>query len=229
MKYFHYLAIALAGLGLMAMVACETGDTCDIRTSGIRVDYEAIEEGGATKARAQFMYKQTSLELGNCGDTIEVNGVRLNSVGSEYPITYEADVEPNADGEFEFVFEREDEGPFTSVTGLPDSFELMSPASGSTFSRQDPIDVTWSNSDWDFMTVAIEADELWSYEENVSDTGDHTIEAGDIEATSDYEDDDIEAELILTRTDEGTVDSIFDNGSSCVGKVVDSVTIVSTP
>ncbi len=108
MKNRYFAMIALAGLGLMALMACETGDTCDIRTNGIRVDFEAIEEGGTTKARAQFLYKQTSLELGNCGDTIEVNGVRLNSVGNEYPVTYEANVDPNSNGEFEFVFNRED-------------------------------------------------------------------------------------------------------------------------
>ena len=85
MKIKEIALVFIAGLGLATLMACETGDTCDIRTSGIRVDYEAVEEGGSTSARAQFMYKGTSLELGNCGDTIEVNGVRLNSVGNVHP------------------------------------------------------------------------------------------------------------------------------------------------
>lgn len=229
MKTSHLIVMALASMGLLALMACETGDTCDIRTNGIRVDYEAIEQDGETTARAQFMYKDTSLELGNCGDTIEVNGVRLNSVGSEYPITYEANVDPDADGQFEFVFSREDEGPYTSVTGLPESFAITSPAPGTELSRADAIDITWSNGDWDMMTVEVEADDLWSYEETVSDTGDHTIDSGELETLDGHEDDDIEAELILTRTDDGSVDAIFDNGSSCVGKAIDQITFVSTP
>jgi hypothetical protein len=225
----HFVLLGLTGAALLALMACETGDTCDIRTSGIRVDYEAIEQDGVTTARAQFMYKDTSLELGNCGDTIEVNGVRLNSVGSEYPITYEADVEPNDSGEFEFVFAREDEGPFTSTTGLPETFELTAPASGESFSRAEPINVTWSGEDWDLMTIAVEAEDLWEYEETVSDVNAYSIAADELEAQSGAEDDDILAELILTRSDEGTVDAIFDSGSTCVGKVIDQVSFTSTP
>ena len=229
MKRKEFVLIFLAGLGLAALMACETGDTCDIRTSGIRVDYEAIEEGGSTSARAQFMYKDTSLELGNCGDTIEVNGVRLNSVGNEYPLTYEANVDATADGEFVFVFQREDEGPFTSTTSLPDTFAITAPADGDSFSRADVIDITWDNSDGDFMNVVVEADDLWEFDETPSDTGAYTIAADSIETLTDHETEDIQADLILTRKLDGTVDPIFDNGSTCVGKVVDRIGFTSTP
>ncbi len=229
MKSKELALIFLAGLGLAALMACETGDTCDIRTSGIRVDYEAVEEGGSTSARAQFMYKGTSLELGNCGDTIEVNGVRLNSVGNVHPITYEANVDATAEGEFEFVFQREDEGPFTSTTSLPDTFAITAPADGDSFSRAEVIDITWDNSDGDFMNVVVEADDLWGFDETPSDTGAYTIAADSIETLSDHEDEDIQADLILTRELSGSVDPIFDNDSACVGKVVDRIGFTSTP
>ncbi len=229
MKSKELALIFLAGLGLAALMACETGDTCDIRTSGIRVDYEAIEEGGSTRARAQFMYKGTSLELGNCGDTIEVNGVRLNSVGNEFPVTYEANVDATAEGEFVFSFNREDEGPFTSTTSLPDTFAITAPADGDSFSRAEAIDITWDNSDGDFMNVVVDADHLLDFDETPSDTGAHTIAADSIETFSDHEDEDIQADLILTRELDGTVDPIFDNGSTCLGKVIDQISFTSTP
>ena len=229
MKSKELALIFLAGLGLAALMACETGDTCDIRTSGIRVDYEAFEEGESTRARAQFNYKGKSLELGNCGDTIEVNGVRLNKVGGVIPLTYEANVDATAEGEFVFVFQREDEGPFTSTTSLPDTFAITAPASGDSFSRAEAMDITWDNSDGDFMTVVVDADDLSNFDENPSDTGAYTINADSIETFSGHEDDDIQADLILTRELDGTVDPIFDNGSTCLGKVIDQISFTSTP
>jgi hypothetical protein len=229
MKSKELALIFLAGLGLAALMACSTGDTCDIRTSGISVDYEAIEEGGSTRARAQFNYEGKSLELGNCGDTIEVNGVLLNKVGGVIPLTYEANVDATTDGEFVFSFNREGEGPFTSTTSLPETFAITAPASGDSFSRANAIDITWDNSDGDFMNVVVDADHLGDFDEDPSDTGAYTIGADVLEAFhSDYDDDDIQADLILTRELGGTVDPTFKD-ATCVGKVIDQISFTSTP
>ncbi len=228
MKSKELILVFIAGLGLAALMACSTGDTCDIRTTGISVDYEAIEEDGSTRARAQFNYEGKSLELGNCGDTIEVNGVLLNKVGGVIPLTYEANVDATAEGEFVFSFNREGEGPFTSTTSLPDTFAITAPASGDSFSRADVIDITWDNSDGDFMNVVVDADDLLNFDENPSDTGAYTIAADSIETFSDDEDEDIQADLILTRELGGTVDPTFKD-ATCVGKVVDQISFTSTP
>lgn len=230
MRTTGILMAVVVGLGAMALTGCETGDTCDIRTSGIRVTYEAIEEGSTTTARAVFMYKDTPLELGNCGDTITCNGVALSKQGNEIPIPYESAVDPDENGEFVFAFEREDEGPFSATASLPDPFSIDAPVDGEEFSRQEDIDVEWSNTAPGDMIVSVEADDLWEYEEETPDDGAHTIAAGEIEAQSGNEEDDLTADLILARQLEGTfTDNVFDSGSSVTGYTKDSVSIVSIP
>jgi len=228
MNIYRRLSIILFVLAA-AFSGCETGETCDIVSSAIRVNYEVIDQGSGQTARAQFMYKGTSLELGDCGDSIKVNGETLERVSGEYPVTYSADVEPDDDGEFEFVFDRSGDGPFSSVTTVPPSFNIDTPSEGSRLSRKDGFEIEWTDgSDYD-MHFQIEGDCVWDYSESTSDEGYFFIEPDEIEATVNDEDESCDAHLVMFRRMFGEVDPVFDEGSSIEGRSQDSLNFKSIP
>jgi hypothetical protein len=103
----------LATVAVCTAACFPTEDSCNIKTPGIYVEFDVTETGNNARAKAVFWTGDsaggTNLEL-TCGDTVIVNGVALEESGSN-PIEYTASIDI-AD-QYSFVFEREDEDPYT--------------------------------------------------------------------------------------------------------------------
>lgn len=196
--------VALSAAFLSLLGCFPTEDSCNIKTDGIYVQFEAIEEGDSAIGKATLWVGDdpggTNLELGDCGDELEVNGTTLSQKGSN-PIYYEAAIDV-ADT-YEFVFTREDEDPYTStVTEMRPEVTVLGP-SGEDISRADEFEITWEDNDGGEIVLLINGDCIWDYPDTlgdeVADNGSHTVPADGIEATDSGENETCTAEITLTR------------------------------
>ena len=78
MHKYVVTTVALA-LSLPITTGCfPVEDSCNIKTDGLYLELDAIEENGSVEAQAIFWVGDrpggTYLELGDCGDEISVNG-----------------------------------------------------------------------------------------------------------------------------------------------------------
>jgi len=206
------MVLFLAALCVALVAGCHPQeDSCNVKTAGIYFQYEAVEEGGGALGRATLWVGDkpggTNLVLGDCGDEVAVNGVKLKEKGSN-PKYYEAAV-PVADV-YEFVFTREDEDPYVSVVDEMRPPVLDVAPSGGSISRLDPFDVTWENNDGGQIHLLISGSCIWDYPntlgDKVADNGSHTVPAEGLDATSAGESESCTAEIELTRETTGSLD-----------------------
>lgn len=209
--------VALLVLGAIAATGCLANeDSCDLKTQGLSLELAAIEEGDTAQGQAIFKTDQGSaVVLGECGDSITVNGTELQAVdGTVVPVVYSAEIEP-AD-EYTFVFSRPDEGDYTStVSGLRPAVTVTAPAEGVDAPRDVLLDVTWDDNNAGAGNAQIEAIITGEcifpdYEATWSDDGADVVEADSIEV--DGETTSCLADLTLTRKVDGTLGSSL-NGS----------------
>lgn len=227
------LSLAMAGLvTTMGCVANPEEDSCNIRTGGIYVEYEVEEIGATATARAAFWVGDapggTYLTLGNCGDTIEVNGSLLSLRGDLDNEVYE--VELAATDSYDFVFTREDEDPYSTVITAPDPPLITAPTGGESISRAESFEITWDAGAGD-VELLIDGSCIWDYPDtlgdDVPDDGSHTVPADGIEATQSGQDESCSVDLTLTREEAAAVHP--DLKGTAKGMGVGLVSFTSTP
>lgn len=186
-------------------------DSCNIKTDGIYAEYEVVRSADSVSARATFWTGEraggTYLTLGECGDRVSVNGVRLSETGTN-PKYYHAAV-PVADS-YEFVFSREDEDPYVSTAGTPEVVDITSPRGGESFSRTDVLDIAWEDNAEGEIELTIEGDCIHDYPTvggaDIADNGSYQVPAGAIESWTDRDDDTCDAAIMLRRVRAGSLD-----------------------
>jgi hypothetical protein len=224
----------MMGLGALFLAAgCNPSeDSCNIKTPGIYVELEAIEEGATATGRATFWVGDapggTYLVLGDCGDQIAVNGTVL-SHQSGNPEYYEASVSPSES--YEFVFTRPDEDPYTSlVANMRPEVDITAPGND-TIPRDEEFDVTWNDNDGGSIHLLIDGDCIWDYPstlgEDIADNGSHAVPANGIDPTDDANTESCVAEIELTREVDGSLDTALKG--TIVGKSVGRSSFTTAP
>jgi len=224
----------VAGSSMVAM-GCTSPeeDSCNIKTAGVYVQYEVVEEGNSAHAMATFWVGDspggTFLTLGSCGDTITVNGQSLSkntsNVDHDY---YEATMAP-ADS-YDFVFSRQDEDPYTSSVSPRTPVVVTSP-SGASISRTEAFDVTWE-ADSGSIDLLIEGKCIKDFPsingDSVPDNGTYTVNAGGIEPfVSSDATESCTANVELTRENSGNLSPSLKG--SIKGSAVGRTSFTSTP
>jgi len=195
-------------------IGCENPeeDSCNIKTPGIYVEFEATDTGSQVLAAAKFWTGNkpggTSLFLGNC-DKISVNGTEMREGGSGQNV-YRATI-GTADT-YDFVFDRIDDGDtFNSTTTTPEAVTISALVSSDEIARDEAFDITWDTNGSGNINLIVEGDCIDDYPKinggNVSDTGSHTVNAGEI--TPKFQSDvdkTCTGSVTLTRQKDGTLD-----------------------
>lgn len=208
------IATTLAACALALITGCTAPEesSCNIKTGGVYVEFAAIEEGDSALGRAEFWVGDspggTQMTL-DCGDEVAVNGTVLqhkSGVPNDY---YEAPISVAED--YEFVFTRPDEDPYSSIVGnMRPEVTVLGP-SGDTIPRDEAFDITWEDNDGGSIHLLIDGDCIWDYPEtlgdDITDNGSHTVNAGAIEAQDADENESCVAEIELTREVDGTLNS----------------------
>jgi hypothetical protein len=227
---------ALVLLGTVAATGCfPQEDSCNIKTPGIYVQFDATEESGVAVGRAVFWTGDspggTNLVLGDCGDAVAVNGVNLVVEDpNASPLTYSAEVDI-ADT-YEFVFSRPDEGDYVStVADMRPEVNVTAPG-GEDIPRDQEFAVTWDDNDGsDDIELLISGDCIWDYPEvggmSVADNGSYTVPANGLEPVDTANTDTCVAEVTLTRSVTGTLDSALKG--DIYGRSVGLTSFNSTP
>jgi hypothetical protein len=223
----------VAGSSMVAM-GCTSPeeDSCNIKTAGVYVEYEVFEEGDSARTRATFWTGDepggTHLSLGECGDTITVNGQTLGS-RSGSGITYYESTMAAAES-YDFVFSRPDEDPYTSSVS-PRTPVVATGPSGTSISRTEAFDVTWE-ADTGSIDLFIEGDCIDDYPningDSVADNGLYTVNAGEIEPK--FESDATEsctATVKLTRENSGNLSPSLKG--TIKGSAIGRTSFTSTP
>jgi hypothetical protein len=225
---------ALVALGGLAAVGCmPPEDSCDVKTEGIRLELAASEEAGTAKGQAILWTDEgRAMVLGDCGDKVTVNGVELEAEdGTASPIVYSAAVD--ATGTYEFVFSRPDEDDYVStVTDLRPAVAIDAPEGGAEVPRDEPLAVTWSDNNdgaGDGQIAAVVTGDCidLDYEATWSDDGEDEIPADSLDV--DGETTSCQAELVLTREVEGTLDADLNQTGSIKGWSVGRTTFTTVP
>jgi len=227
------IATTLAACALALITGCHPSeDSCNIKTAGIYVELEAIEEGANATGKATFWVGDdpggTYLVLGECGDEIAVNGTVLQHKSGN-PEYYEASIDPAES--YEFVFSRPDEDPYASlVANMRPEVTVLGP-SGDTIPRDEEFDITWEDNDTGEIHLYVEGDCIHDYPDvlgdEVADNGSHTVASGGIEAWEGDENESCVAEIELSREVDGTLDSSLKG--TIVGKSVGRSSFTSAP
>ena len=185
-------------------------DSCNIKTGGLYLQLETIEEDGAVEAQAIFWVGDrpggTYLELGDCGDEISVNGAVMSaSPGYDNPEVYVANIDVAES--YEFTLSRPDEDPYVStVSNTRQAVTVTGPIDAS-ISRAEGFDVTWDDNDGGEAEVSIDGDCFFSYSETVLDNGSHTVAADSLSATDSDAAETCSGTIFVERSTSGTMAS----------------------
>ena len=164
---------------LAVLTGCyEEEDSCNIKTGGIYVQYTINEYNTETVAQAVFWVGDepggTNLELGVCGDRVEVNGHRLTEY-EDRPTRYAAYI-PVAE-KYEFTFIRPDEPPHVSVAEqIPEPVHLIAP-DGIDVPRDQPLNIQWEDNWSGIASLEVRGSCFFRYGETVTDNGEYTLPA----------------------------------------------------
>jgi hypothetical protein len=206
------IALTLA-LGALLLAGCSNPEesSCNIKTPGIYVEFEAIEEGNTALGKATFWVGDapggTFLTL-ECGDEIAVNGTVLSHKSGTPHDWYESSIAPAES--YDFVFTRPDEEPYASlIASMPPEVSISEP-DGETIPRDEPFDILWDENGSGQIHLLIDGDCILDYPEtlgdDITDNGQHTVNAGDIEPWESDENESCTAEIEMTRETGGTLD-----------------------
>lgn len=200
--YPFILTCLMAGL-----IGCyEEEDSCNIKTGGIYVEYTVNENNAEAVAQAVFWVGDepggTNLELGVCGDRVEVNGHRLTEY-EDRPTRYAAFI-PVAE-KYEFTFIRPDEPPHVSVAEqIPEPVHFIAP-DGIDAPRDQPLEIRWENNWSGAATLEINGSCIYRHVETVTDNGEHTLAANRLAAKNEVITPDCVAGITLARYFHGRI------------------------
>jgi len=224
---FQRSALAsLCFIGLSALgCSKETTSSSNIKTGGIAalIDVYADNDTKATvhvELRVGGSSSNTYVALEG-GDSLKATAEgETKTLTSVDTGIYEADFSGVTGGTvFEVTLDRPDDDTASDNSGvLPEPFTLDDPPSD--LSRtDDDLPLTWAPAETgDGMSVKIDGDCIFRYNENMSDTGSYTVAAGQLDSTKSddpkTEDVDERETCDLTahveRASEGSADTLFD-------------------
>ncbi len=241
MKCMHTLSLLAVSVGTFALMACESVDSEDIKTSGMHATFTAKADGTDTALEAILRVggeTSTTYVALSDGDELAVTHgdetltLSENHLGDYYYYTASVPT-TGADERFVLSFTRaeEDSAPETVAT-LPAPMAFTSPAADTTFSRgTDAITVTWEPSgSTDDVNIDIAGECFVNVMENLSgDPGTYTFEAGDLESREADEDDTCVATVTLTKKRTGTLDAAFGEGGKVYGAQVRELSLRVDP
>ena len=223
-------------VSLAALSGCtETLDSDLIKTKGIAATVEVSADSDVSSRvhvtlQAGGDESNTYIEL-QSGDALyaSADGDRT---GMEHVDEgeYDADFGTGLGGvEFVVDLQRADDTPAPNSRGiLPEGFTLD--AIEEDLSRAtDDLVVTWDGGGGGEMNIAIEGSCIFSFDEDVSDNGSYTIDAGELKAKDDDKPESCELKATLTRTAHGTPDPAFDGESDFILRQVRSDSFDSKP
>jgi hypothetical protein len=233
---------SLLGVLSGGCLVASTGDTCEIKTSGIAMKATVEDDGTTVRAAAVFESGDmsgvgTKLEIGEC-DEFTINDRTTNrredNLEIEYSVTWDAGDAPT---DFVFRLNRKDDGDDVHAeVSLPARFSITAPDDGTEVSRAANLELTWDPPE-PGGEIEVELEEeidgdicFESYDDTVEDTGALTIPPGTIELSGIDEPEDkvCEAALVLTRTAAGAYPSELKDGGSVSAKVIRRVGFSST-
>ena len=235
---------ALLSVNLMALGCAEDVDSSDIRTAGMHPIYRTLSTGnGKTLVTGE-------LRVGGDDGTFVVlkAGDRLSATASdaEKPMTaiddglrYATEFPIDAGGTvINVAFTRDDSagdgnssGPNSSVV-LPEQFtlRLANLEEGAPIQRGTPIDIQWDPPAAGDVSWEVDGNCLWSSSGKTRDSGAFKIPANEIEVTGTDEGETCEVTITIDRTNEGTVDPIFNKeGGSIRATQRRTIRFTSTP
>ena len=211
---------------LLASLPFSTGcfpveDSCNIKTDGLYLQLEAIEEDGNVEAQAIFWVGSgpggTYLELGDCGDSISVNGQTMNaSPGFDNPEIYVASIEPAASYSFELV--RPDEDPYVSTVSNSRAAVTVTAPNDVTVSRAEALEVVWENNDAGEAEVTVSGACFYGFSDNVQDDGAFSVAPGSLDATDDEAMETCNATVVVDRVSPGAMANGLDGDIRAVSR-----------
>lgn len=162
----------------------EEEDSCNLRTPGIYAEFFIWEEDGQARATAAFWTGDdpggTALELGACGDSIRINGIKMSEDGTGLYTKYVATVPATDD--YVFAFDRPDEETYYShIDGRPGPLQITAPHQA-MISRDEDIPIAWKNESGTQARLTIEGSCFPTYSELVTDDGQHVVPSNKINA-----------------------------------------------
>lgn len=215
--------IALATLCLVSLssVACskETTSSKNIKTGGIAalIDVYADRDTTATvhvelkiagdSSNAYVVLEGNDELVATAGDVTKTLTARDAGV---YEATF-SDV--GEDTEFSVTLARPDDGEDETASEssgtLPPPFALDEPPSELSRETEDLV-VSWDPDSRDKMTLELDGDCIFPFNEDVPDTGMYTVEAGTLDSTDDDDPEACDVDVDARRTRAGVADSKFD-------------------
>jgi len=202
----YQTALVLLVISALAFAGCPRDNSCNLRTAGIYCTFRVAEENGQATATAVFSVGNaagTELTLGDCGDNIAVNGTPLQERRGLF-VYYEGLVDV-ADT-YEFVFTRQDEGPYTCLVSPPPPVAITAPAEGTPLTRKEAFDIQWDNNYAESAGIGlvIAGPCITGIVRPIGDNGLYTINASELQASPETAACDVN--ILLTRTVSGKMD-----------------------
>lgn len=199
-----------------------------------------IDEGGVAEVEVEFEAGDmsgigTSLELCTSdGESVLVNGVELE-VTETYDghFKYRAEVDPAPSYTFEMVLGSDQQSMEVTLDAPPD-FQVEMPAPGSDVSRNEEVELVWTNPDMGMqLEIELIDDEILCLEDwgvTTMDDGSHPIPAGAVVlADEDAPDGKCQAEYLFTRVRSAQTPEALASGGSLDAFVTRGLRFVSVP
>lgn len=216
LQRFRLASLCLVGLAAMGC-SKETTGSSNIKTGGIAalIDVYADDDTSATvhvELKVGGDSSNTYVDLEGSDKLVATAGDATKTLSVVDTGVYEADfsgLEPGT--EFQVTLDRPDDTTASENSGiLPDPFDFTEPASD--LSRMDDdLDLAWAPAETgDDMKVEIDGDCTFTYDHKMSDTGAYTVAAGELKSTGGDKPETCDLTAELTRTKDGSADTLFD-------------------
>lgn len=229
---------------VLAAAGCQPVESTDIKTSGVYADIWVEADGSGetdvgTTLRVGGALSNTFLEL-QAGDELWATDGFASKQMSElfllgyvsYFASFAGDAE---DTEYVVSFERADDvSAPDSWVRLPGPFEIVAPASGTSFSRaSDNVVITWEPSgtldDMSWRVIGGSCADADNLPDIAGDPGVMTLEVGDVVALEGHESESCSITVELTRSRPGTLDPAYGEGGTVYARQVRKIELLSAP
>ena len=216
---FHRSGLAALCLIGLSALGCskETTSSSNIKTGGIAalIDVNAFDDTTATvhvELRVGGSSSNAYVNLEGQDRLIATAGGKTKTLTSVDSGVYEADFSGLEGGtEFSVTLDRPDDITASDNVGtLPDPFTLDDPTSD--LSRMtDDLTLTWAPADTgDGMRVDIDGSCIFSYDDDMSDTGSYVVAAGKLRSTGSDMPETCDLTAKVERVRDGSADTAFD-------------------
>lgn len=216
---FHRSTLASLCLVGLAAVGCskETTGSSNIKTGGIAalIDVYADNDTTATvhvELKVGGDSSNTYVDLEGSDKLVATAGDKTKTLSVVDTGVYEADfsgLEPGT--EFQVTLDRPDDTTASENSGiLPDPFDFTEPTSDLS-RKDDDLELVWAPAETgDDMEIEIDGNCTFPYSHEMSDTGAYTVVAGELESTGGDKPETCDLTADLTRTKNGSADTLFD-------------------